>query len=530
MKLRSSRVGAYAHFLDTLAHPGESALGQILVSVIAHEQDDALFELLGVFEAGIMVEDIPYPVRFNVAGAMSSAVLGVSASAFVVNAVHDEELLECAVSPEALRAGLEAEILRVWARESTDRSVQAWVLPPTRDGLLFSAKSYHEFRFGVLPRDGQDASERLSSIAKALSATLGREGVPIAFMRFPTLWRSSTDGPLSGLAPGVAQLAWLKVAVGLPHDLAAPIELQLAAHALAKQHNAVLCLYNPASEAPAMGDRFSAAHVPADVRALPFTDVVRSSVTSGNDALTAADRASVDVAYVIVEAKARSGLVADMFRSYPPAVGSGPVGGTMSVMDGHTVAMWAVPRPAGDAFASSLRKMLRIPQNVEPPEATRVAVYNTAEGFGSWGDRLHAEDSSFWIAWRCPEAPGSIRRVLETVMKELSRGQSGDALLDLTNQFERLSDWRVSVNYLIGRVLADGATCAGKLKLEMPKEVAERLAQRSEALVKELTARLYRPQEPGWDPEHSEWRDHPVLVGVGEPAEEPWASLTLGEG
>jgi len=235
-----------------------------------------------------------------------------------------------------------------------------------------------------------------------------------------------------------------------------------------------------------------------------------------------------DVAVVSVETRGRVGLVHDMLTSSDtPGSMTSPLsavllGGTMSVLQGHTFAMWLVPRDAAGGVRTTLEQLLHGRPREELPlafdESKDVWTHERVPS-----DQYAPDEKSIWIAWQCPDSPGVMRSVVTTVEDHLMTDE--DAPTGAGSFDNGPSDEQTRVAYAISRVLDGGPICAGKLKVSGRRIVIERALNSSHALEKRLERVLTalidgrEPQPRGSVPT--------VRVSEFEPAQKPWTTLSL---
>lgn len=400
------------------------------------------------------------PVGFSIDGSLSAAIHGTFSAMIVVRAY-----IETPGGEQLLRA-LPSDEIRAKLEDRLRGIVPApglevYRLPHT-SSRLFLDRQFCEYRFGA-----GTAASRLGRIARDFTARLGRAGIPIAYLNFPDPWREQ---------PGHD---WLRIGVGIENAPMSSIDADLDAVICAREHHCVVAKYDPALRGDGLGGRF---HVLDDF--------------SGPEGEHAPTAGPVDV--VFLEGPAEVGYVAEMLSCAPD---DSVLGGSMAVLAGHTVASWIVQAGAGREFLAKAREPQLSRQTLRGPAREQLI-----EGLDP-GPTTHANATEFWVCWRCRETPGVLAKVLE----ETQAATGGP------------TSW-LNVDRAVSRVLAQGQTCAGKLKFSLVSagggaDLAAIQTRVHEALAGALT---------NWEPGREDWKSNPVLVLGTEPAADPWASLNLG--
>jgi len=183
------------------------------------------------------------------------------------------------------------------------------------------------------------------------------------------------------------------------------------------------------------------------------------------------------------------------------------IGGTMTVLAGHTVSCWQVRSGTGERFADGIRSMNA---GAIKPGNSRVFPGITS---ALKDRRSDPSDRGFWLAWRCADMRGVQQRIVGYLVEFAgTKCEGGTGSID--------------VRYAISRVLDNGRTCAGKISFLVTGDTAEGFARKLPELQLEIT-KVISPAISGWRPRFQEWIDTPVLVSTDEPAEDPWASLVV---
>lgn len=507
-----SRLDASADFIADAAADGGSETSRLLVSVFASSADAALRLLLDAFKSGIEMQDESSKnhlsdeatdddspgtniVLFTVEGSLVSTLGEASALEFVVRPDWPTGAEAFTVAPSQLREAL-IERLRSLS-DSGNAQVEVWDLQPSVSQELFGDRVFHEFRFGVVDPNFDRAGPHLTKIAAEFIRFLSARSIPIAYLHYPTGWRSAQQSILLDAPASVEDASWLRIAVGLPYGFAEPLEVQLFARRVAMTHSAILALYNPAAGSEMMGQRFELAFLPDK---LEFArDEPRASIAASDEPR----------GYVFVEGGAQPGFVNSMLDAYPRTAEAGISGGSMAVLCGHTVAAWETPQSVANDFAEALQAQTvtgAMNARVEPFIGTHLQ--RRAEPAAA------ARRQTIWVGWRALDRPGVIHDLLEYLDR---------ASRTIAAPSPQPTGPLCRVEYMISRVLSEARTCAGKLKLSVPHHVAElMIADGSHR--NELTELLDRE---GWNPANEDWRQEMVTISAEEPGESPWATLTF---
>lgn len=434
-----------------------------------------------------LVDQSPHPegrVRLTIDGSLSSTVDDVFVVVLIVRAVGlngapvegiDAEDLRGPVS-RVVEQALEAEgLVPVIDRSPHGRGPGADEASPVAafpfivgDDGLFKGRVFSEYRFSV-PGRSVDGARELGGIATRVSGVLRDHGVPIAYLFFPDRWSHGPDSQT------------LRIGLGAPQKWVDLLEVDVRVTAIARLAGCEFQKYNPYLDGPSMADRFG-------------TIVARDRQDAGSE-----EEGIRSFDAVFVEAPARAGLVASMLEIVGPDV----AGGTMTVLRGHTVACWLVPKGTGEAAHDKLEKL-------DPPAVANGQMRVIHQPAAQDGAAPVRRGRPIWIAWTNRDRPGVLSAILETVtayVVELG-GEPKD----------------VDVKYAVSRVLADGSSCAGKMNLVICPELVGRLDISFTALLKGLEARIGQGCAPvGGRPDPSET----FTVAEQEPGEEPWASLVV---
>ena len=471
---------------------------RFLVSVFLADQPGLLATILRILDDGMdlqIPEGAAYGVRFSVDGSLCSSVHGAFTLVFVIKPVVD---LSVRVPEPTFSAAVRAQLkdrIRQTLEESFDltelhdpeQRVRVFPFQGLDDGL-FSERRFTEYRFGVY-RGSASVSVKgsaLAGVAAAFARVLGAHQVPIAYLYFPDHAEDADEG-----------LAWLRLGIGAPSEPVDSLELDLAADRIAEQFHCRFLKYDATVDTKSMAERFREI---ADYKDESEDRSVHETEASVTGHAESGRLGSVDVDVVFAEGRARAGYVADMLEdASQPRV----LGGSMTVLAGHTVSCWVVPVGEGTRLASHI---LALDETSSGASEAR----SFARPLPARAAPARPPGVTLWLAWRSSDEPGVYRGLVDTVIRQAS---TQDAV---TNGL-RDTDFR----YGISRVLADGVSCAGKMKFTIygrKREEAENLrATLQEQAVLAIRSILGSRgnQEPA------------VVVQESEPGEEPWASLLV---
>lgn len=435
---------------------------RFLVSAFVRDRPGLLRSVLRVLNSGVVVSAPSHfkaserTVRFSLDGTLSAAVDGAFVLAFVARAIVREELL--AAHPllmDELALSLKSQIALSLALTANDEELIDPVVSTFTElpDSIFENRRFAEFRFGV--RRLPDWRQRLSDATVEFCKVLAKASVPIAYLYFP-----DSGEPDS--------FAWVRFGVGATRGAAEMAEVDLSANSIALSHSMRFDMYDAASSGFSMMERMT---------------VIADYTPAGSEC---SECQLDDVDVVFVQGPARPGFVASM-------IGASAFlqGGSMTVLAGHTVACWVVPKGHGDGLISSIEGRSEQAHGLDTVILRRLGPVGAGE----------SRPSSFWLSWVCEDRPGVFYRLLE----------------DLTEAVDRLDGVKANVRFSISRVLADGK-CAGKLKFEIDETVSER-----------LVGELSRLEGMLQDELRSATNESAIVVlAQSEPREEPWGSLPFG--
>lgn len=408
-------------------------------------------------------------IRFSIDGSLASSMRGAFMTAMVIRAAVPEELLRFRSDLDhqvqtLLQMQVAAQLDELDLPENTIRNIEVQVFQGI-GGNLFRDRRFTEYRFGV--RTGsENAQQRVASMILEFSRHLGEYSSPIAYVYFPDM---------DHLTSKPDNVDWVRLGVGAPARAVESMEIDLIANSLARSYQCIYRKYDPVLPGGSMESRFM---LIAD-----YDKYLSVDPAPGEDSGATA----VDV--VFAQGRARAGLVGQMLAGN---VGPRVLAGSMTVLAGHTISSWVVPAGVGAELIDDIRSL-----EVLEDTSTSLRLYNL--GPLNESPRTEVGSDSCWVAWRCCDKPGVARLVVDTIISEMHhRGVDPD------------------FRYMISRVLANGESCAGKLKFRTPRfeETPIPLRAIREGLKSALT-------QGGRD------CDVELRVQSAEPAEEPWASLLV---
>ncbi|HEX8771351.1 MAG TPA: hypothetical protein VF711_11345 [Acidimicrobiales bacterium] len=449
------------------------ALPRFLVSIFLRDCPGVLRQVLTVLDDGVafappLGDTPPRTARFTVDGSMSSSIGSAFVLALVVHPIYEGSSTTPA-PPELVRQPLE-RALQV-GLENYQCSIPVDLAPRIKishfealDDFLFKDRQFTEYRFGI-ERSISRTTRILGRVTAAFASNLAEEEVPIAYLYFPDT-----------LTGGAENIDWVRMGLGAPPHLVDHLDVDLAALRIAKTHGCILKKYAPNLIRESMSERF-----------LTIADG-RRPTTAGHPA----DVDHYDVVYA--EGPARTGYVAAMLEGAVDA----PMGGSMTVLAGHTVCCWLVPPGEGDALASHIRSV--DPKAVETERARVEADTIPAGSLEERGDYL-----SYWIGWSSLDRPGVLRGLLDKLQ------------VFVRDAYDGHEDCIIDVRYAVSRVLADGKRCAGKLNFLLPAPAAEGFDRQLDVAKSAFAKAL--GFEGG--------SETALVIRRDEPGEEPWASLLV---
>ena len=403
-------------------------------------------------------------VRFTIEGSVATSVADAFLLAFVVRPTVDspierDDFFEL-VAAGLVRAATDAfkEVHREEVGDLSERFPVLDFVPG--DDSLFSASQFTEYRFA---NGSKDHREALGSAIAELALNAGSHQVPIAYTFFPT-----REGDA-----GVEQGA--KIALALPNDVAKEMALEWSAVKIAARYHLRLEAYNAASSVAEYGNRF-----------LEVGDFRKTDSEPADPSMEFAKRA------IFVTGRAQPGLVGRMLSN---DVGSKLIGGTMTVVGGHTVACWVGPERIGDELEEAIHNNCegnvtivgrRMPQASAQPLATL-------------GD--------CWLAWALPDNPGKYRIVLNLFESAVTEEFGCESVVDYIYANTRVLSPSICAGKIHARIL-------GKQGISF-KEALDRTLSRIRASEGWSKAAEGRPSS----------RDVDLSLSETEPGEEPWARI-----
>jgi len=491
--------------------------GRLIVTLFTGDRKRLLLDLLRQLAAPEGLRARWQVKAFTVEASLSASLAGVGAVAVVVQPVVGRGRAALSdVELDRLADDLERQLRPDGPLRAPDASTSGEAEPPLRvrpiapgdDVGLYAGRQFREMRFGIGRSGGAGdrAARQAARVIDRFSNVLGDQQVPLAYLHYPLRWAGATDG----------RLQWLRMAYAVTDDPAVDVAVEMAAYAIADDEDVVLSTYDPARRG-ALEDRFVRLRTPRGRRRHLLEDSTPGVEHEADaEAEAEAGAGSRPTMALCIRGRARAGLVGRLLGGMSEA---SVYGCTMAVLYGNTVCNVVVDRAAGEHLRDRLAELAPDVTVVSYPVGARTQIVG-----GAGHDEV-----SCWVAWSCGDSIGVMHRVIDAV-DTVFRGRR----VDIPN-----------VNYAISRVLADGATCAGKIQFVCSRAEAQQVglvpAARDvvdrgsadlpgwSALEAEVRAAL-QPGLVGWRPPHVEWLDRPVAVGPVEPSEEPWARLVVPEG
>lgn len=491
LRARLNESGALARLPEARFHEGVvDSSPRFLVSLFLRNRPELLATVLDVLDEGVSVPTPLKAVRFSIDGSLSSAIRGAFVLAFVVTPL----------TPDGREIGPESGLESSWVRRPLERKLLKAVARLTRepvgsfrervkvmpfqgiDSDIFSDKRFTEYRFGIRAADtrGSDVIAAQACLLKEFTRALGGKRTPIAYLHFPD--SVETDDS-----------SWVRVAVGAPASADESFELDLLALDLSKRHGCLFGKYDPGMPSVSFGERFRTI---ADFSSLAHEP--RNCCAGSLEPDETQDSADRDV--VFVEGPARAGFVAGMLAG---PVGNRVLGGSMTVLGGHTLSSWIVPRNLGDGLVAEIESL---PDSIDGPSQVFAASVPT-------NVELDHESCVIWVAWWLVDQPGVFRQIVRAIRAGLADYERTVSL--------PMAPREIDFRYSVTRVLASG-TCAGKVKFSITNssvaerdQISEQIDARLGSMISELALTL-----GDLPPDHVS----PHIVRSSEPGEEPWAS------
>ena len=502
----------YLRFLEEYAEHEGGWAPRVLLTVFLRDRPGILLAVLETLDRGVSIGQIDGPVSFSVTGSLSASLVGVGAIAVVAKPMRGHEPVEdqalIAEATTVLREAVRLNLIRndiIQEGDNVGDVLNVERLQAGGDRALFVKSELREVRFGFPQEAGCAPS---AEVLAEFSRELARLAIPIAYFHFPHTWDPPSDE--SRCDP----MTWMRVGFAAPSHSGGQLEAEFSAYNVAEKFDCELFLSNansPESQYSRRFERFRESTLSSPLAAPPTSRPTSSPLSC-----------------LFVRGVARPGfvseVVADCLNAAPLAArGETPVpfiaGGTMSVLHGHSMLTLAVPTEAAEAI---IRELERPVDGIDLTDAARpLSVRVSTSPVGA--TTLHSSDASaftFWIGWRCAESIGVVRRLLTSTGDFFPRGQGAAP----------------SVVYAVSRVLEDGFSCAGKLKLEVGVTAATEAGLVSQeqgfqydgalALCETLRATISN-EIAAWNPSEQSWKEQPVVVTPHEPDEEPWATLSV---
>lgn len=511
--LSAAQYGAHARMLAACRRSSGGGAPKFLITSYTHDRSGMLLELLDRLTCPLRLDGVPEILGFSVESSMCASLVRVGAMAVVVEPVvpRGEDARRLDEAEQEIVAYLQEQLEETQGPPAERLRARRAGFPPVMrlsrgDEMgLYGGRMYREVRFG-LHSGGQhradisrDTAEQCARILKAFTAALKSYETPVAFVHFPHGWRSN--------AP---ELSWLRIAYAVEPGIGADLATEVAAWNIASAEGVALSVYEPTRRGLPYPQRYEHLLPPAPTS--PTTSPTPPE--PANASHVAQTRVSV-----CIEGMARTGLLADTIAGLDalPASPDRPLalfGCTAGVLYGHTVTSLVVDSNHGlplwaDPGALHRRIDLgdEVAVSVQLPYDDSPVMEETSEAM-------------FWVAWCCGERPGVIVRLVHAVV----------------DRFLAAGATEPNVQYAISRVLAEGETCAGKIKFSGDPKVVEQMglhephddlarAKMQETLVEAISYAL-----DDWVPPDLEWKKRPIWLTSSEPREEPWATLVVPEG
>jgi len=476
---------------------------KFLITSFTQDRPGLLLALLDRLGKPLRLPGMPVIEGFSVDSSMSASLVRVGAMALVVEPVvgESDDVTVLDEAGDEIRDYLLDELKDVQGNDADRLRMRRVGFPPVKrvsagDELsLYGGRVYREVRFGL--RSGRDrradvsrsAAEQCARILTSFTASLKAYEIPIAFVHFPHGWRSHHP-----------DISWLRVAYAVDQGVGSDIAAEVAAWNVADRERVALSVYEPTNRDREYPYRYE--------------HILRPPDQSGSSQPQYMDgRVSI-----CVEGLARTGLLSDTISALSELGESsgGPLalfGCTAGVLYGHTVTNLVVDADHGAELWDDPGKLRVITGSGDP---AAVSVQKPDDEAPVMEDK---SDATFWIAWCCGESSGVIRKLLRSIFRRFR--DSGAAV--------------PNVEYAISRVVADGFTCAGKIKLSGDPRVVDQLglhdqAEDAKAKAQDELASAISDALERWHPAEQAWKDRPIWLTSSEPREEPWATLVVPEG
>jgi hypothetical protein len=452
---------------------------RFLLSVFSTDRPGILKTALRKVAQTFHLDDLGTQVRFTIDGSLSSAVHGTFTMSFLLRPVfvvsRDREQRVNHAVKNRVMPELAHNIRLSIAEEVGPATVQVMHTGfEVRNDSIFRDRYLSEYRF--LFNRASTSSDQCSALAGHIAALLGRHGVPITYLYFPDFGR------------GVANLPTLVVGLAPLRDGGNQVEIDLEANTLAFGYQA---RFEKAL--------FESAGV-SEHRLIRIGDYRHpTSVAPHSGAAKDWDAGPVDL--VFARFVARPGLVGEMLSEHEASTASHVMllGGSMTVLAGHTVACWVLREGSGQRLEHRISEIAEKSGLSEEVSLHRsVGVRTPSEQF--------SPQTPCWLAWDFPDMPAVFADIVRALNDYLFKN------------FGIEPDYKYSVS----RVLEQGHRCAGKLKFSLPAETAVRLEADLQRVSDSLISILELAKGPGELSSSSS-----LVVRMKEPLEQPWGMLSV---
>jgi hypothetical protein len=502
--LTPARYGAHARMLAASRRSLGGGAPKFLITSSTPDRPGILCDLLDSLIKPLELKGLPRIHSFSVESSMTASLARIGAVAVVVEPVispdEDASLLTHAADDIIvhLRQQLDAALGPDAAQLHTQRAGFPPVkrLSPGDEFSLYGGRVYREVRFGL--RSGgvyrsdisRDAAEKCARILQRFTKALKEYDTPIAFVHFPHGWNSH--------AP---DLSWLRVAYAIDHAVGLDTATEIAAWNIACEEHVALSVYEPSHRGLPYPQRYEHILPPSIARQPSKTSRIGSRVS------------------VCIDGIARTGLLADTLTGLDGLAASPEhplalFGCTAGVLYGHTVTSLVIDSDFSSELGSN-PGALRLAAGLGEKNAVSVQLPDDDAPV-----MKNKPEATFWVAWCCGEQSGVIRTLMNAVM----------------DSFAEAGAEPPNVEYAISRVLADGFTCAGKMKFSGDPRVIRQLGiqnalyEQGDSRLQEVLVHAIGDALEGWEPPDPAWSERPIWLTASEPREEPWATLVVPEG
>jgi hypothetical protein len=471
---------------------------RFLISIFWEDRPGVLARTLRVINDGIWLPDdtgdsLPADngrqIEFSIDDSLSSSIGDAFVLALVVSLVNKTESMDTSDQMRAriaLQSALDSALRDMADASRLPPSVKVFPFRalPRR---LFFGRQLSEYRFGVNISPRQASYEALGALAASFARRMGAQGIPIAYLYFPDDLEANQD------------ICWLRIGVGAPAQPVESLMLDLVVDRLAEEYHCIYKVYDPGLPGRSMKERFR--HINDyrltnnDEGSSPLQPTIEPGKQEDSDG---------QADFVFAEGPAEAGYVAEMLSG---ETRKQLMGGTMTVLAGHTVCCWVVQRGAGEQLAEHIRQC-----NSHRPGSENTRVFY--EPLPSDLLTVTRSGDSYWLAWKCADKPGVLHKVVDLLLNFVADSCGGSA-----------SD--VDVKYAISRVVAEGTICIGKLNFLIANEaVAGSFADSSWRLERQIV-KLLKAETRHAMARDRRWEKPIAAIDNSEPGQEPWVSLLI---